>query len=165
MVDLPQPLPDPPEVFAVRPAPPLQRRSDDVGKRIDEMVALAPMTDEAVEVEPRPSGRRSATGRPVLDFSAATPADPARTMDTTPNFAPADVVLSRKVKRDVAVGYLDLRKGPGQSYQLVTRIPAGANGVTVTGACATAKDGPSAFQYCQVLWYRYQGWVASNGLE
>jgi hypothetical protein len=166
MVGDPPPLPDPSEVFAVRPASPLQRPSDDIGKRIDEMVALAPMTDEAVQVEPRPSGRRSATGRPVLDFGApvATPADPARTVDTTPNFAPADAVSNRKVKRDVALGYLDLRKGPGQNYQLVTRIPAGANGVTVTGACASSKE-LSAFPYCQVLWYRYQGWVASSGLE
>jgi hypothetical protein len=167
MVGTPPP-PDPPEVFAARPAPPLQRPSDDIGKRIDEMVALAPMTDEPVQIEPRPSGRRSTTGRPVLDFGAepvATPSDSARAIDTTPNFAPADTVLSRKVKRDVALGYLDLRKGPGQNYQLVTRIPAGANGVTVTGACAAAKGGLGAFPYCQVLWYRYQGWVASSGLE
>jgi hypothetical protein len=167
MVGPPPPPPDPTEVFAVHPAAPLQRQSDDIGKRIDEMVALAPVSDEAVQIEPRPSGRRSATGRPVLDFGGApavTPAGPARTVDTTPNFAPSDAVSSKKVKHNVALGYLDLRKGPGQSYQLVTRIPAGANGVTVTGACASAKD-LSAFQYCQVLWYRYQGWVASSGLE
>jgi hypothetical protein len=163
MVGDPPPLPDPAEVFAVRPAPPSPRPSVDIGKRIDEMVALAPMTNEAVQVEPKPSGQRSATGRPVLDFGAE-PADPARTVDTTPNFAPADAISNRKVRRDVALGYLDLRKGPGQNYQLVTRIPAGANGVTVTGACASAKE-LSAFPFCQVLWYRYQGWVASSGLE
>ena len=71
----------------------------------------------------------------------------------------------KRVKRDVSLGYLNLRSGPGQNYDVVIRVPAGAGGVILSGRCASSHDGKSAFPFCLVEWSGHAGWVSSNGLE
>jgi hypothetical protein len=102
--------------------------------------------------------------------SAPIPAVPTPVAPVPPIQAPAKLAapagaVSKRVKRDVSLGYLNMRGGPGQNYQVITRIPAGSSGIAVTGACASAKDRLSAFPFCQVEWNGHQGWVSSNGLE
>src|SRR5262249_2840929 len=70
-----------------------------------------------------------------------------------------------RVKAGGSLGYLNLRSGPGQSYGVVTRIPAGADGVVLGGRCVNARDGKSAYPFCTVTWRGHVGWVSSNGLE
>jgi uncharacterized caspase-like protein len=99
--------------------------------------------------------------------STPTPGAPAA-VEPAPKLTPPaanPAIATKKVKPDVSLGYLNLRTGPGQNYQLVGRIPAGSNGVAVTGQCSSPKDGLSGFPFCQVEWNGLRGWVSSNGLE
>ena len=74
-------------------------------------------------------------------------------------------VITKRVKRDVSLGYLNLRSGPGQNFDILTRVPAGASGVILSGQCVSPDDGKSAFPFCLVEWSGHRGWVSSNGLE
>jgi hypothetical protein len=71
----------------------------------------------------------------------------------------------KSVKRDVSLGYLNLRIGPGQDQAVLAKIPAGTRGVYETGACVPPKDHISSYPFCPVDWDGLRGWVSSNGLE
>jgi hypothetical protein len=60
MVGPPAPLPDPMDMFAARPpSPPSSLPSDDIGRRIDQMVALPPMNEAPIDLRtPSNSGSR-----------------------------------------------------------------------------------------------------------
>lgn len=95
---------------------------------------------------------------------------PAPTAPTPTAAAPANnpiypALAMKSVKREVSLGYLNLRAGPGQDQSVVARIPAGAVGVAVTGSCAPPKNGASGYPFCPVEWNGLRGWVSSNGLE
>jgi hypothetical protein len=45
-------------------------------------------------------------------------------------------VAMKSVEREVSLGNLNLRAGPGQDQKILARIPAGATGVAVTGSRA-----------------------------
>jgi hypothetical protein len=76
-----------------------------------------------------------------------------------------DTSVTKSVKQEVSLGYLNLRSGPGQNQKVVTRIPGGATGVVLIEPCVPPNDGISTFPFCHVEWKGYQGWVSSNGLE
>jgi TIR domain/Bacterial SH3 domain len=105
-----------------------------------------------------PSAAAPMAAAPLANVPAATAATPA----VNPVY-PA--VAMKSVKREVSLGYLNLRAGPGQDQKILARIPAGATGVAVTGSCAPPKDGGSSFPFCPVEWNGLRGWVSSNGLE
>ena len=73
--------------------------------------------------------------------------------------------VTKRIKREVSLGYLNLRSGPGQDQKVLVRIPAGSTGVVMRGRCVAPKDNTSSYQFCLVEWNGYEGWVSSNGLE
>ena len=73
--------------------------------------------------------------------------------------------VTKRIKRDISLGYLNLRSGPGQDQKVLVRIPAGSTGVVMRGRCVAPKDSTSAYPFCLVEWNGYEGWVSSNGLE
>ena len=94
---------------------------------------------------------------------AAVSAEQERRAKTGPEASPTAV--TKKIKRDISLGYLNLRSGPGQDQKVLVRIPAGSTGVVMRGRCITPKDSTSAYPFCLVEWNGYEGWVSSNGLE
>ena len=94
---------------------------------------------------------------------AAVSAEQERRAKTGPEASPTAV--TKKIKRDISLGYLNLRSGPGQDQKVLVRIPAGSTGVVMRGRCIAPKDSTSAYPFCLVEWNGYEGWVSSNGLE
>jgi len=94
---------------------------------------------------------------------AAVSAEQERRAKTGPEASPTAV--TKRIKRDISLGYLNLRSGPGQDQKVLVRIPAGSTGVVMRGRCITPKDSTSAYPFCLVEWNGYEGWVSSNGLE
>ncbi len=94
---------------------------------------------------------------------AALSAEQERRAKTGPDASPATV--TKRIKRDVSLGYVNLRSGPGQDQKVLIRIPAGSTGVVMRGRCVAPKDNASAYPFCLVEWNGYEGWVSSNGLE
>ena len=94
---------------------------------------------------------------------AAVTAEQERRAKTGPEASPTAV--TKKIKRDISLGYLNLRSGPGQDQKVLVRIPAGSTGVVMRGRCIAPKDSTSAYPFCLVEWNGYEGWVSSNGLE
>jgi len=94
---------------------------------------------------------------------AAVTAEQERRAKTGPEASPTAV--TKKIKRDISLGYLNLRSGPGQDQKVLVRIPAGSTGVVMRGRCVAPKDSTSAYPFCLVEWNGYEGWVSSNGLE
>jgi hypothetical protein len=88
---------------------------------------------------------------------------PSAQPESSQNTSPASAMKS--VKREVSLGYLNVRSGPGQNQNVVARIPAGAKDVVVTGPCVAANDAVSNYPFCHVKWQGYSGWVSSSGLE
>jgi TIR domain/Bacterial SH3 domain len=73
--------------------------------------------------------------------------------------------VTKRIKRDVSLGYLNLRSGPSQDQKVLARIPAGSTGVVMKGRCVAPRDNTSSYQFCLVEWNGYEGWVSSSGLE
>lgn len=94
---------------------------------------------------------------------AAVTAEQERRAKTGPEASPTAV--TKRIKRDISLGYLNLRSGPGQDQKVLVRIPAGSTGVVMRGRCIAPKDSTSAYPFCLVEWNGYEGWVSSNGLE
>jgi len=94
---------------------------------------------------------------------AAVSAEQERRAKTGPETSPTAV--TKRIKRDISLGYLNLRSGPGQDQKVLVRIPAGSTGVVMRGRCVAPKDSTSAYPFCLVEWNGYEGWVSSNGLE
>ena len=94
---------------------------------------------------------------------AAVSAEQERQAKTGPEASPTAV--TKRIKRDISLGYLNLRSGPGQDQKVLVRIPAGSTGVVMRGRCVAPKDSTSAYPFCLVEWNGYEGWVSSNGLE
>jgi hypothetical protein len=94
---------------------------------------------------------------------AAVSAEQERRAKTGPEASPTAV--TKRIKRDISLGYLNLRSGPGQDQKVLVRIPAGSTGVVMRGRCIAPKDSTSAYPFCLVEWNGYEGWVSSNGLE
>lgn len=72
---------------------------------------------------------------------------------------------TKRVKKGVSLGYLNMRSGPGTQHTVVTQIPAGSGGVRLTNTCAQSSDRTSRYAYCLVEWRGNRGWVSINGLE
>jgi TIR domain-containing protein len=94
---------------------------------------------------------------------AAVSAEQERRAKTGPETSPTAV--TKRIKRDISLGFLNLRSGPGQDQKVLVRIPAGSTGVVMRGRCVAPKDSTSAYPFCLVEWNGYEGWVSSNGLE
>ncbi len=94
---------------------------------------------------------------------AAVSAEQERRAKAGPEASPTAV--TKRIKRDISLGYLNLRSGPGQDQKVLVRIPAGSTGVVMRGRCVAPKDSTSAYPFCLVEWNGYEGWVSSNGLE
>ena len=94
---------------------------------------------------------------------AAVSAEQERRAKAGPEASPTAV--TKRIKRDISLGYLNLRSGPGQDQKVLVRIPAGSTGVVMRGRCVAPKDNASAYPFCLVEWNGYEGWVSSNGLE
>ena len=58
---------------------------------------------------------------------------------------------------DASEGFLSIRNGPGTTYQEVTRMPLGANGLV--GHCVRLQGGWKPF--CEVEWQGWSGWASS----
>jgi hypothetical protein len=122
----------------------------------------------------QPAAIATVPSAPVPATPAPTPAAPPAPAYAPPSqsqpvqTAPANdhpAVITKSIRRDVSLGYMNLRSGPGQDQKILARIPAGSTGVTVTGACMAPKDSASVYPFCPVEWNGLQGWVSSNGLE
>jgi len=72
-------------------------------------------------------------------------------------------MVARAVKRNVSLGYLNLRTAPGQDEAVVVRIPAGAT--AMVGGCVRPNDGVSRYSFCRVEYRGMKGWASSNGFE
>ncbi len=70
---------------------------------------------------------------------------------------------SYSVPDSISGGVLNMRRGPGTGHALVVAIPKGSSGVEVD-SCRAPDDGQSGFDWCNVKWGSYTGWVSSNGL-
>jgi uncharacterized protein YraI len=64
-----------------------------------------------------------------------------------------------RVLPNVSQGVLNMRKGPGTTYDLVTSIPGGASDVTV-GGCRLSDDS-SRTAWCEVQWRGKSGWASA----
>jgi hypothetical protein len=125
---------------------------------------------KAVAMEtPAPAASAPSAAVPLANVPAApapAPAVPPAATAAAPAVNPVyPAVAMKSVKREVSLGYLNLRAGPGQDQKILARIPAGSTGVAVTGSCAPPKDGASGYPFCPVEWNGLRGWVSSNGLE
>jgi hypothetical protein len=89
--------------------------------------------------------------------AAVAPVEPA--MRT----APSEHMVARAVKRNVSLGYLNLRTAPGQDEAVVVRIPAGAT--AMVGGCVRPNDGVSRYSFCRAEYRGMKGWASSNGFE
>jgi len=70
-----------------------------------------------------------------------------------------------RVLYDVSEGKLNLRKGPGQRYEIVTAIPAGSDGVRLVGACDWRPgDSSTKERWCEFQWNGKRGWAWTGGL-
>jgi len=78
---------------------------------------------------------------------------------------PVESSIRRRVKDDVAEGYLNLREGPGTHTRVLTQIPAGTANVQQYGGCMRPEDSVSRTPFCPVRWNGYTGWAALIGLE
>ncbi len=119
----------------------------DAVRALREGVAL-----EAQGARPRPAG--ASDGH--TSVAALPPERPARPAQ------PAARLF--RIKRNVSLGILNMRDGPGQQHQLLSSIPVGSGGVSM-GACRQPDDGRSTGAWCAVRWNGRSGWVSSNGLE
>ena len=77
--------------------------------------------------------------------------------------SPQPPTSTKRIKNNVSLGYLNLRTGPSLNQSVIARIPAGTNGVVVTGPCVQAID--ENYPFCPVEWNGYKGWASSSGLE
>lgn len=91
---------------------------------------------------------------------ASTPAVAATSVELN---SPASAMVARVVRRNVSLGYLNLRVAPGQNEAVLARIPAGA--MTMVGGCVRPSDGVSRYSFCRAEWNGLKGWVSSNGFE
>jgi hypothetical protein len=78
------------------------------------------------------------------------PPAPAREVERTPS-APL-----YRVQRNLSDGFLAMRSGPGGQYDMIVRIPAGTEGLSVS-ECPTSGDGSRP--WCRVSWKGKTGWV------
>jgi hypothetical protein len=131
----------------------------------------APGVKAVAMATPAPGASVPSAAAPLANVPAASAPAPAVPQPATAAApAPANnpvypAVAMKNVKREVSLGYLNLRAGPGQDQKILARIPAGSTGVAVTGSCAPPKDGASGYPFCPVEWNGLRGWVSSNGLE
>src|SRR5262249_27366716 len=58
---------------------------------------------------------------------------------------------------DASEGFLSIRNGPGTTYQEITKMPLGANGLV--GHCVRLQGGWKPF--CEVEWQGWSGWASS----
>jgi hypothetical protein len=77
--------------------------------------------------------------------------------------APSEHMVARAVKRNVSLGYLNLRTAPGQDEAVVVRIPAGAT--AMVGGCVRPNDGVSRYSFCRAEYRGMKGWASANGFE
>jgi hypothetical protein len=77
--------------------------------------------------------------------------------------APTEHMVARAVRRNVSLGYLNLRTAPGQDEAVVVRIPAGAT--AMVGGCVRPNDGVSHYSFCRAEYRGMKGWASSNGFE
>jgi hypothetical protein len=111
------------------------------------VVATAPLSPPAAATIPAPAAPSPAIAAPTPATGADHP------------------VVTKSVKREVSLGYLNLRAGPGQDQKIIARIPAGSTNVVMVGTCIVPKDNASAFPFCEIDWNGLRGWVSSSGLE
>ena len=98
-----------------------------------------------------------AVASPPPPPAAVAPAEP------TSRTAPSEHMVARAVKRNVSLGYLNLRTAPGQDEAVVVRIPAGAT--AMVGGCVRPNDGVSRYSFCRAEYRGMKGWASSNGFE
>lgn len=89
--------------------------------------------------------------------AAVAPVEPAT------RTAPSEHMVARAVKRNVSLGYLNLRTAPGQDEAVVARIPAGAT--AMVGSCVRPNDGVSRHSFCRAEYRGMKGWASANGFE
>jgi hypothetical protein len=122
-------------------------------------------TDQDTDSAIKHQNTDDASNHPQQAEPPLAPAIAPQLQATAPASSVSPQKVIKRVKQDVSLGYLNLRSGPGQNYDVVTRVPAGAGGVIFSGRCATPHDGKSAFPFCLVEWSGHVGWISSNGLE
>jgi hypothetical protein len=88
------------------------------------------------------------------------PSARSATPDTGP---PSDSQFTAyRIRRDVSLGILNMRTGPGQRHPLVVSVPAGAR--VMIGPCRKPDDGISRYDWCRATWNGQSGWVSSGGI-
>jgi uncharacterized protein YecT (DUF1311 family) len=79
---------------------------------------------------------------------------------TAPRLYAAPRPTTFSVKADVSGGVLNLRDGPGVNTQILVALPAGANGIEMTGQCVDLGK-PYAAAWCPVKWLGHEGWLSA----
>ena len=136
------------------------KRKADEGER-QRLVALRAEQERQARAAAEADAKRKADE--ARQQQAAVSAEQERRAKAGPEASPTAV--TKRIKRDISLGYLNLRSGPGQDQKVLVRIPAGSTGVVMRGRCVAPKDSTSAYPFCLVEWNGYEGWVSSNGLE
>jgi len=136
------------------------KRKADAGER-QRLAALRAEQERQARAAAEADAKRKADE--ARQQQAAVSAEQERGAKTGPEASPTAV--TKRIKRDISLGYLNLRSGPGQDQKVLVRIPAGSTGVVMRGRCIAPKDSTSAYPFCLVEWNGYEGWVSSNGLE
>lgn len=62
------------------------------------------------------------------------------------------------------LGYANMRNGPGLTWDVVTQIPEGTEGVERIGACVPPDDGKTINMWCPVAWNGFKGMVSATNL-
>jgi hypothetical protein len=83
---------------------------------------------------------------------SGTPAAP------TPVPPPQPPPTTYRILPNVSGGIQNLRTGPATKYPIVTTIPAGATGITISG-CRGSEDGTRP--WCAANWRTFGGWISS----
>jgi hypothetical protein len=107
----------------------------------------------------------AAVAAPAPQTASAPP--PERAQPLPP--APASDVAERspssqlyRVQKNLSDGFLALRSGPGGQYEMIVRIPAGTEGLSVA-ECPRSPDGSRP--WCRVSWKGKTGWVFNRYIQ
>jgi hypothetical protein len=130
------------------------KRKADEGER-QRLAALSAEQERQARAAAEADAKRKADE--ARQQQAAVSAEQERRAKTGPEASPTAV--TKRIKRDISLGYLNLRSGPGQDQKVLVRIPAGSTGVVMRGRCVAPKDSTSAYPFCLVEWNGYEGWV------
>ena len=71
----------------------------------------------------------------------------------------------RRTKKLPTGGFINLRTGPGQNFEILQQIRGGES-ITIAGwACVLPRDNISTYPFCPAAWNGLEGFVSASGFE